>query len=846
MVALIQELADKIWCNAAFHTAADRLELAWLTREIAGVTAMPADLAEADKLMRSAAILACSSAAEHRRAAFRTATSAYEIFGAEKLPFDQALRVVLTRLGNFPSIGTRKDVDGSKSRLPFALAAEEVSSSEEREIEINGRSVLLTDFQQALWRNLVGKRRMAFAAPTSAGKSFLLQGYLSEIFSKSTETNVFYIVPTRALIAQVSEDLARSFKGSDGPSLVTVPSDPESPLPRRAVYIMTQERVQLALEAQPDLSASVVIVDEAHSIADGSRGVLLQWVIDDLLARNPKAQILFASPAIRNLSVFSRLFGLPDIVEFSSLEPTVAQNFLVTNVVSATKGSISITTAGDGSRARRKVVDLDLKQTLASRIDKLVHIPAVLGLGHSNIIYANGADEAEKIALQLAELMSDRVPTPGRLAISELAREVVHKDFVLAHCVRFGIAFHYSNIPTQLRRAIEIAVTSGEIDYLVCTSTLLQGVNLPAKNIFMLMPEKGKTQALEPVDFWNLSGRAGRLRREFQGNIFLIDYDKWKKLPLEGAKDAIIIPAIDSSINERSSELIGVIGAATAERRGNDVNLETAFVRLLSDFKSGHLARTFSRIDVNGGAERSEEIETALAIAHVSVTLPASVLRRSPNISPHKQQQLYEILQAEIAKGGDSARKMVPSHPRESDAFTSYVLILKACHDVILEIDTSKNLHRFHALIALRWMRGTPLPQIIDEQINRNATKSRRSTIRNTLNLIEEQIRFQLVRLMGCYITLLVHALNAAGLVDIVSSIPSLALYLEIGACDKTMLSFVSLGLSRTTAMKLNDLSARKDLDTISALQWLRQRPPATLGLSPLLQAEIETLTTGI
>jgi hypothetical protein len=69
-----------------------------------------------------------------------------------------------------------------------------------------------------------------------------------------------------------------------------------------------------------------------------------------------------------------------------------------------------------------------------------------------------------------------------------------------------------------------------------------------------------------------------------------------------------------------------------------------------------------------------------------------------------------------------------------------------------------------------------------------------------------------------------------------------LPLYLEVGASDKTMISFVSLGLSRVTAMKLNDLSARKDLDAAGALNWLRRRPLATLGLSPLLLAEVNQI----
>lgn len=842
---MIQELSDKVWGNPRFHDAAHRIELAWLTKEIGGVEDGPADLADATRLMRAAAILACSETAEHRRAAFRVATCAYELFGADQVPLDQALRVVLTRLGNFPSIGTRSDVNLAQPSLPFALAAEEISSAHAHEVTINGQAVLLTDFQQRLWLNLMQNRRIALAAPTSAGKSFVLQGYLSALFDNGQPKSVVYIVPTRALIAQVADDLAIQFNGMDQavPDIVTVPVEADTPLADRAIYVMTQERVQLALGSHTDFSASVIIVDEAHSIAEGSRGVLLQWVIDDLLLRAPSTQILFASPAIRNLDVFGRLFGLDDVVEFSSVEPTVAQNFLVTTVESATKGKLLIHTAGDGSKSLREVATLELGRTVASRTEKLVHIPAELGRGHSNIIYANGAAEAESVALQLAELMSDREPTEGRLALSDLAKEAVHANYALVECVKYGVAFHYSNIPTQLRRAIEAAVSSGEIDYLVCTSTLLQGVNLPAKNIFMFAPEKGRTKALESTDFWNLAGRAGRLKREFQGNIFLIDYDKWKKKPLDGPKDAIITPAIESSLNDHHDQLIRVIAGEPAASRSDETDLETTFVRLYTDFKGGGLNQTFERAGIATGNVQSGLLEVALATASEKLSLPAAVLRRTPNISAHKQQRLYDRLSAKIAQGSDVARTLIPLHPRESEAFQSYADVLELCHEIILGIDTSKNLHRFHALIARRWMLGLPLPQIIDEQISRNAAKPVRTTIRNTLDLIEGDIRFQAVRLFGCYNALLVYALDGAGLVDLVSSIPSLPLYLEIGASDRTMISFISLGLSRVTAMKLNEMSARKDLDPAGALLWLRTRPLEALGLSPLLLAEVRAIT---
>ncbi|MGH6882481.1 MAG: helicase-related protein, partial [Hypericibacter sp.] len=508
----------------------------------------------------------------------------------------------------------------------------------------------------------------------------------------------------------------------------------------------------------------------------------------------------------------------------------------------AIKGLITINSTGDGTAAPTEVASLQLDQTIAGRIDKLVHVAARLGLGQSNIVYANGAAEAEQIAIQLADLFSDRKPTTEQLALSDLAREAVHPSYVLAECVKRGIAFHYSNIPTQLRRAVEAAVSAGHIDFLVCTSTLLHGVNLPAKNIFMCAPEKGRTRPLESTDFWNLSGRAGRLRREFQGNIFLIDYENWKKKPLDGPKDTVVVPAIESSVKDHQTQLVTIITNQTKAGSRDEPTLETAFVRLYSDHKRGELATTLARIGITADNVQAAALLTALTTADSMVSIPSEVIRRTPNISAHKQQRLFTRLQASIAQGAEAAKLLIPRHPRENEAFQSYADILEMCHEIVLQIDTSRRLHRFHALIALKWMQGISLPQIIESQIIHNPGKIIRTTIRDTLDLIETQIRFQAVRLFGCYSTLLVYALDVAGMAELTPTIPALPLYLEVGASDKTMISFISLGLSRVTAMKLNELSARKDLDVAGALQWLRGRPLDTLGLSPLLLTEVRAI----
>ena len=125
---------------------------------------------------------------------------------------------------------------------------------------------------------------------------------------------------------------------------------------------------------------------------------------------------------------------------------------------------------------------------------------------------------------------------------------------------------------------------------------LLQGVNLPAKNIFMCYPKKGITTPMEATDFWNLAGRAGRLRREFHGNIFLIDYERWRKKPLSGPRHATIASAMGRSIAVQHEDLVDTVLDRSKKRGKAAVYLDATFMRLFSDLKRHSLSATFDKI----------------------------------------------------------------------------------------------------------------------------------------------------------------------------------------------------------------------------------------------------------
>ena len=81
-------------------------------------------------------------------------------------------------------------------------------------------------------------------------------------------------------------------------------------------------------------------------------------------------------------------------------------------------------------------------------------------------------------------------------------------------------------LPTTIRLRIEEQFRKpGGLRTLFCTSTLLEGVNLPADNLFVTHYNKGG-KPMEAIDFKNLIGRVGRIQYNLYGNVYLVCLDQ--------------------------------------------------------------------------------------------------------------------------------------------------------------------------------------------------------------------------------------------------------------------------------------------------------------------------------
>lgn len=209
--------------------------------------------------------------------------------------------LILSRIGNFPARLLLDKEFGPDLALrdPF-LKLEMLVRRHENKLSGTGSETSLTDFQVRLIRALESHRSVSVSAPTSAGKSFTLEIELLRRLKDEESYIAVFLVPTRALIRQVTFDLVSILREHDlgSVSVLSAPTTPENVAEiNKMIYVLTQERLATLLTTgDSNLKIDAVVVDEAHEIGELRRGQTLERAIADTLGRFPRARLFQPAP----------------------------------------------------------------------------------------------------------------------------------------------------------------------------------------------------------------------------------------------------------------------------------------------------------------------------------------------------------------------------------------------------------------------------------------------------------------------------------------------------------------------------------------------------------------------
>lgn len=814
----------------------------------------PAPTAEDAKLLLSVASrLALSDEHQDRHAAYEIVTLIIEAVGESPASTIAAAEMILSRLGNFPARKlTKQRYPHAKDEprfYPSALALEAIAREVENSFELRNQVIHLTDFQRRLLDSLDRWNSVSFSAPTSAGKSYLLSLDIVRSQLRSPTNTTILVVPTRALIRQVMRDIIEQFRlfGVEDVSVLCVPEAlGADDKPAGAVYVLTQERLMAFLNGDiPIPRVSLVIIDEAQEVSDSGRGILLQSSVERILKQCPKAKVLFSSPLRRNPGFLLSPFGRTEQGEFFvEHNSPVSQNVMTLTHVSRQKRRARIALIRDAGSIEvgETTLPFDFRGTkpylLANFAFHLTHP------GDSTIVYANDPTEAESTARTLYDLHTDPENLPP--ALSELIAFIeqnIHRSYSLAQFLRRRVAFHYGYMPDVIRTAIEDLARDGVVRFVCCTSTLLQGVNLPARNIVICKPTKGRGNTMEAGDFWNLAGRAGRLMKEYRGNVWCISPNEWGADPTKSDKLTEMKAAFPTAVAFQATQILE--SAQDRERRAENKDTTLAdqsFAKVFNEFSMEGRNLSDSNYCNDANRDICIQIDRVCTALTTQIQQPHEIFNKHNGVLPYRIEELGAYIRAHL-----DIELLIPFHPRRQG---SAVRLREIYH--VLEVTcfkTGQERYRYFAGLSWRWMLGDSLGDLIENKITYekipDQPKRISVAIRDLLNDLDRTIRFLYVKYMRLYSDILIAEIRRRQRLELLTRVVPIHTYLEHGSCDEALLHLMGLGLSRTAAIAmLEALELQRDASFVACRDAFYRVNLDRVDLTPLVRREVEMIST--
>lgn len=323
-------------------------------------------------------------------------------------------------------------------------------------------------------------QNVVLSASTSVGKSLVIDAVLAQRRFKK----VVVIVPTIALIDETRRRLVKRFRDFN---LITHPSQEAVP-DATNVYLLTQERVI----QRPDLDdVGFFILDEFYKIdlasdKDGStRAVDLSLAFHKLAKTG--AQFYMLGPHIQKIS------GL-DGYEYHFIP-------------------------SDYSTVAVDIQNFNLGMRSEQRTQKLLEL--VRTLESPTLIYCQAPASANRVAEYLIQ-DAGLAPVPETQEIAAWISKHYHPEWNVARAIALGIGIHHGGVPRALQQYIVKLFNEGVIKRIICTSTMIEGVNTSAENV-IIYDRRLKTSTFDYFTYKNISGRAGRMNKYFIGKVFMLE-----------------------------------------------------------------------------------------------------------------------------------------------------------------------------------------------------------------------------------------------------------------------------------------------------------------------------------
>lgn len=635
---VIEMFAQKTETDQYFISLFKKLENAYFNKVLGGTQEEHFSQKEFYHLLRFADILCRAKESKFRQKAYKIISLLNECYSND-IEFKVYAEAILIKLGNFPA---KKIINKDENIYTSIELNLEKAIKETYQKTIDEKNIF-TDKQYELFEKLKNSNHYSFSGPTSFGKSFIIEEFIKYIIKQRNGIdNIVILVPTRALISQMRKQLKKNVTEFNNYKIIEYPEIPYIYREYKYIFIFTPERLISYLGNPDNPNIDYMFIDEAQKIISNkdTRSPLYYHTI--LLAQRKSIKLYFASPNIPNADIFLRIFEKSQTENMNIEESPVTQNKFYIDLLE--NQYYAINDENDLINIKSKIgMEIEKYENIR---DKLNRIIKYIGWNNQNIVYCNSIHDTINIAINFSKELKDKDDEEIDNLI-KLIKENIHDEYFLIDCLKKGIAFHFGKLPQRIREKVEDLFRKGNIEYIFCTSTLLEGVNLPAKNIFILSNSISRSKFTD-IEFLNLAGRAGRLKYELLGNVICIRYSNKKNTwnGIEKDKDIIQKNKIEDltyDVLDGKNNFYKNLGKAIQNKDFTNKSASESQKRIWKNYSNlviMHANENNSSILIKEFYEKNKDAKKILAVAQKENKVPNFILEQCPDIGIEYQNKI--------------------------------------------------------------------------------------------------------------------------------------------------------------------------------------------------------------
>lgn len=345
--------------------------------------------------------------------------------------------------------------------------------------------VTLHSAQSHVLKRLLLGDNIAISAPTSFGKSFIVDAFIA---IRQPE-NVVMIVPTIALADETRRRIEHKF--SHKYKIITTT---DATITERNIFIFPQERSFAYLDKLEKID--MLIVDEFYKassmFADDRSSSLLSAIIE--LGRISR-QKYYLAPNIHKIAdnVFTQGMQFMRLTDFKTV----------------------ITKAAKIYEKRRSDENVD-----EFKKNNLVNI--LQNNTAKTLVYAGSYNNINKVSTILADNLPYKETSLLR-DFNDWLKVNYGDSFSLCQLSERGIGIHNGKMHRSLSQIqVKLFECTEGLDTIISTSSIIEGVNTQAEQVIVWSNKNG----LHKFDYFtyrNIIGRAGRMFKYFVGKVYLLE-----------------------------------------------------------------------------------------------------------------------------------------------------------------------------------------------------------------------------------------------------------------------------------------------------------------------------------